>query len=211
LNLATTDYLDVQPLEDGCWIGIGDVAGHGLTAGMLMIMLHSVVAGLIKSSPRSSPADLVRTVNAVLFENVRDRLELDHHPTLMLLRYDRRGVVEYAGVHDDIVRWRARDRTCQPLTATGHWRGLGPSADGCEVASQLEVEAGDILVVYTDGITERHDAHGGQYGVRGLCDAVSAASILPAAQILDHVWASIGRFQESPKGDATLAVFRVTA
>src|SRR5262249_9515301 len=71
------DYFDAFPVPNGGWVAIGDVAGHGLTAGLVMLMAQSVIAGLGRASPLASPARLLQTVNAVLFENIRRRLRHD--------------------------------------------------------------------------------------------------------------------------------------
>src|SRR5499427_5838204 len=45
------DYYDVLPTEDGCWLGIGDVAGHGLPAGIIMLTIQSAIAALTQDRP----------------------------------------------------------------------------------------------------------------------------------------------------------------
>ncbi|MGH7434924.1 MAG: PP2C family protein-serine/threonine phosphatase, partial [Polyangiaceae bacterium] len=80
------DYYDVLPVEGGCWIGIGDVAGHGLDAGLMMLMTQSIVAGLVARDPAASPRDVLCTLNEVLFDNIHNRLKRDDHATLTLLR-----------------------------------------------------------------------------------------------------------------------------
>src|SRR5262249_49156262 len=75
------DYYDVFPFEGGCWIGIGDVAGHGLPAGLVMLMIQSVVYALVQNDPAASPSNIVRELNSVLFENVRKRLKQTEHAT----------------------------------------------------------------------------------------------------------------------------------
>src|SRR5262245_56596557 len=69
------DYYDIIPVEDGCWIAIGDVAGHGLAAGLIMLMIQSTLQGLVMLSPQASPADLICALNRVLYENIRRRMK----------------------------------------------------------------------------------------------------------------------------------------
>src|SRR5690606_12868213 len=49
------DYFDVLPCPGGCWIGIGDVAGHGLSAGLVMLMIQSIVAATVHVRPELGP------------------------------------------------------------------------------------------------------------------------------------------------------------
>ena len=85
------DYYDVLAVDDGCWIAVGDASGHGLTAGLVMMMVQTGVATLVRAQPDAHPKDVIRTLNRVLFENVHDRLEAERHMTLSLMRYRRNG------------------------------------------------------------------------------------------------------------------------
>ncbi len=66
------DYYDIHPTSDGCWLGIGDVVGHGLRSGLIMLMLQSAVSGLVKSNPSATAKDVICTANAVLYENIQN-------------------------------------------------------------------------------------------------------------------------------------------
>ena len=85
------DYYDVVAVDDGCWIGIGDVAGHGLGTGLMMLMMQSGFSALARKMPDASPRDLLLALNTMLVENVRVRLGQHEHATLTLLRYRRDG------------------------------------------------------------------------------------------------------------------------
>jgi DNA-binding LacI/PurR family transcriptional regulator len=93
------DYYDVLPFDGGCWLAIGDVAGHGLRTGLIMLMIQSAVAGLCARSPGASPSELLTVINEVLYENVRERLQRDEHATLALIRYTSDGQLTIAGGH----------------------------------------------------------------------------------------------------------------
>ena len=66
------DYYDVIPVEGGCWMGIGDVAGHGLGTGLVMLMMQSGIGALCRKLPDASPRELLLALNAMLVDNVRD-------------------------------------------------------------------------------------------------------------------------------------------
>ncbi len=67
---------------------MGDVAGHGLQTGLVMLMIQSVVAALVRRSPHASPSEVIGVLNAVMYDNVHRRMGQDEHATLSLLRYD---------------------------------------------------------------------------------------------------------------------------
>ena len=118
------DYYEVLPVADGCWIGIGDVAGHGLPAGLVMLQTQSAVGALVGQDPTASPDHVLCGVNRVLYENIRKRLHHDEHVTMSLMRYHRDGRVVFAGAHEDIVVWRAATGTCETIATPGTWLGM---------------------------------------------------------------------------------------
>ena len=93
----------------------------------------------------------------MLFENIRDRLANDEHVTFTLLRYCRDGRVSFAGAHEDIVVCAQR-----PAVASGsdarHLGRRDARHQPVTVDSELRLEPGDVMVLYTDGITEAMDA-----------------------------------------------------
>ena len=97
------DYYDIIPVDDGCWLAIGDVAGHGLAAGVIMLMIQSAVQSLVRLSPRASPRDLVCALNGALYENIRKRMKRDEHVTFCLARYSPDGGLVFAGAHENIL------------------------------------------------------------------------------------------------------------
>src|SRR4029079_8019009 len=64
------DCYDVLPFPGGAWLSIGDVAGHGPGPGVVMMMLQSSVAAVLRSDPEMAPAAALEIINSVLFENL---------------------------------------------------------------------------------------------------------------------------------------------
>ncbi|MGC4068759.1 MAG: substrate-binding domain-containing protein [Polyangiaceae bacterium] len=104
------DYYDIHPLADGCWLGIGDVVGHGLRSGLIMLMAQSSVSAAVHAKGLQSPTQVYRMANSVLFDNVRSRLGADEHMTLCLLRCHQDGRVEFAGAHEDLILFQSQYR-----------------------------------------------------------------------------------------------------
>ncbi|MCA9720766.1 MAG: SpoIIE family protein phosphatase, partial [Myxococcales bacterium] len=167
------DYFDVLPAGDRCWIGIGDVAGHGLKAGLVMLMVQSCVAALVREQPTASPADHVRALNRVLVDNIRERLEQDEHVTFSLLRIETDGRVVYAGAHEEMIVCRAATGACELIPTPGTWLGVDPNIDLVTRDSELRLEDGDLLLLYTDGLTEARSPAREMFGVQRLADALA--------------------------------------
>jgi sigma-B regulation protein RsbU (phosphoserine phosphatase) len=202
------DYFDVIALPDVCWLGMGDVAGHGLTAGLVMLMVQSATAGLVQAEPHARPRDHLVALNAVIYENVRRRLAQDEHVTYTLFRIDRDGLVTFAGAHEEIVIWRASERRCERVRTPGPWLGTGYSIQSTAVDSSLRLAPGDLMIVYTDGVTEAMNGTHQQYGLVRLCAEVERLHAEPVAYIRDQIIDSVHRFEVRQQDDLTLMIVR---
>src|SRR5690606_29800870 len=121
------DYHDVFPIHghpSGTWIAIGDVSGHGLGAGVVMMMLETALLTITREHGVAHPSDVIGRLNEVLFENVRGRLRSQEHVTFTLLRHDGSGRFEFAGAHEDILVVRAREGRSEWIATHGTWLGL---------------------------------------------------------------------------------------
>ncbi|WP_437949917.1 SpoIIE family protein phosphatase [Sorangium sp. So ce296] len=205
------DYYDVIPTPGGGWLGIGDVAGHGLAAGLVMLMIQSMVSALTSREPGASPSELLAALNKAVFKNVRDRLKRDEHATLLLLRYERSGRVTFAGAHDDIIVCSARTRRCVCIPSSGVWVGVLPAIDAATRDAEFFLEDGDVLVLYSDGVTEARNAHREQFGVERLCAAIEAAQAAPVEAIRDRILREVEGWCPSPDDDITVVVARYRA
>jgi len=203
------DYFDILPFSGGCWLGIGDVAGHGLHAGLVMMMIQSVVSAITHDRPDASPAEVWAAVNAVLCDNVRTRLERDEHATLTLIRYDDSGRCLYAGAHEDIVIRRARTRTVERLETPGVWAGIAADyPPGTTADRELLLEPGDTVLLHTDGITEAKNVSREMFGKDRLCRALDRAADSDVDHIRDWILAEVRAFTAAQADDMTVVVFR---
>ncbi|WP_437730168.1 SpoIIE family protein phosphatase [Sorangium sp. So ce1335] len=205
------DYYDVIPTPGGGWLGIGDVAGHGLAAGLVMLMIQSMVSALTSSNPGASPSAHIAALNRAIYKNVRGRLKRDEHATLLLLRYERSGRVTFAGAHDDILVCSARTRRCVGIPSTGVWLGVFPAIDAMTRDSELILEDGDVLVLYSDGVTEARNVHQEQFGLERLCAAIEAAQSAPVEVIRDRILSEVEGWCSSADDDITVVVARYRA
>jgi sigma-B regulation protein RsbU (phosphoserine phosphatase) len=205
------DYYDVIPSGDACWIGIGDVAGHGLPTGLVMLMLQSVVSGLARKKPDAAPSEILHFVNAVLFENVRRRMEQDEHVTLTLLRYHRSGRVAWAGAHEDILICRADGGRIDWIPAQGTWVAAVADIRASTVDRHFELAAGDLMVLYSDGITEARSANGEMFGVDRLAATVQAVRDQSVDGIRDALLSAVTAWAVDQDDDMTVLVARQVA
>jgi serine phosphatase RsbU (regulator of sigma subunit) len=201
------DYYDVLPVGRGCWIGIGDVSGHGLDAGLIMLMTQSIVAALVTRDPNAAPRDIICVLNEVLVENIRSRLRRDDHVTFTLLHYDESGSIVFAGAHEDMIVYRVKEKRCELVPTLGTWLGGRRDVAAATVDSSLSLHAGDVLLLYTDGVIELRNRAQEQFGIDRLCAGLEEVHDQSLARIRDHLLLRIGEWGTADD-DVTLLVAR---
>jgi sigma-B regulation protein RsbU (phosphoserine phosphatase) len=202
------DYYDVLPVEGGCWIAIGDASGHGLTAGLVMMMVQTGVATLVRAGESTPPKDVVRTLNRVLYENIHDRLEAERHMTLSLMRYDISGKLTVAGAHMDAVVWRAATQTTELLKTMGTFLAISDDIDHVNVEQEWQLAKGDLLVLLTDGVTEAEDAQGKAFGYEGVLEAIDTRATMPVTAIQAALARAVTEHSPVLADDCTIMVLR---
>ncbi|HEY6080127.1 MAG TPA: SpoIIE family protein phosphatase, partial [Polyangiaceae bacterium] len=205
------DYYDVLPTERGCWIGIGDVAGHGLRSGLVMMMLQSVVAALVRSTPEAAPRDVLRVVNAVLYDNVRQRLRQDEHATLSLIRYQADGELVFAGAHEDMLVLRADSGQVEAVPSLGTWVAATRDIEAATQDTHYRLRDGDVLLLYTDGVIEAANQAGEQFGLARLAHELGRSQGEPAGVIRDRLRTAVTEFMHDQQDDVALLVARYRA
>lgn len=166
------DYYDVLAHEHGVKIGIGDVTGHGLESGVLMLMVQMAVRSLL-NSPIRDPEPFLDALNRAVFANVQ-RMQCDKVLTLALIDYqDRR--LSVCGQHEEVLVARANGEI--ELLDTfdlGFMVGFQEDISNFARSHELELAPGDGIVLFTDGITEAYDQHDEMYGLDRLREVIAA-------------------------------------
>ena len=195
------DYYDVLAVPGGGWIGIGDVAGHGLPAGLIMLMVQSTVAALCRECPDAAPREIVRVVNEVLYENIRHRLRKDEHVTMSILRYFRDGRFLFAGAHEDIIICRKSSGVCEMVLTPGTWVGAKRDVAAVTVDSRMALDDGDVMILYTDGVTEAMSREKEAFGIERICAVTEREMGNPVEQIRDAIFSAVEAWSDAPLED----------
>ncbi len=203
------DYFDVLPTRDGCWLGIGDVAGHGLPTGLVALMIQSIIAGMAQHGAETSPAELWRDMNSVLDDNGRGRLQQDEHATLSIMRYWTDGRLQFAGAHEDLLLLRSDAARCVKGPTPGIWAGIMKELPPAALAqNSLHLLPGDLLLLYTDGITEARNANRELFSLERLCELLEKHRALSVEGIRRAMLADVCTWPRQRDDDMTLAVLR---
>jgi sigma-B regulation protein RsbU (phosphoserine phosphatase) len=154
------DYCDLVPTEDGAvYFVLGDVAGKGVAASMLMVHLHAMFRTLI--SVKLPLPNLISRASRVFCEST----PMGHYATLVCGRASASGEVEIcnAGHLPPLV---ISGRSIQSIEATG--LPLGLFCDEQFSTAKLQLVPGDSLLLYTDGLSEAQNASGFEYSTERL-------------------------------------------
>ena len=152
------DYYDVMRVEDADWILIGDASGHGVPAGLIMMMCQTAVRTALHEDGKISPDRLLATVNRTLTENIR-LLGEDKYMTMHALCRSRDGSIRFSGMHQDIFIYRAATGSIETIEPSGCFLGIQEEIDGLLDVRSFKLEPGDAMLLYTDGITEARSGH----------------------------------------------------
>ncbi len=164
------DYYDVLQHNGLVKFGIGDVTGHGLESGVLMIMVQTAVRTLLLNNI-TEPQHFMRVLNQVMYQNAR-RIESDKNLTLALLDY-RDHTLTLTGQHEEVLVVR-QDGSLERIDTTnlGFIVGLEPDITQFVSQQQIHLAPGDGVVLYTDGLVEAFNPAGEIFGVARLCSVV---------------------------------------
>jgi serine phosphatase RsbU (regulator of sigma subunit) len=202
------DYYDILQQNGRVKIGIGDVTGHGLESGMLMLMVQTAVRTLLESN-ESDPQKFLNILNRTIYHNVQ-RMDSDKNMSLCLLDYQD-GKVRISGQHEEVLIVR-KGGMIQRIDTNDLGFPIGLEADIFDFVAYADVQLlpGDTIVLYTDGITEAEDLNGELYGLKRLTQVIKHNWQKPAEEIkqavIDDLWKFIGN--QSLLDDITLVVLK---
>lgn len=182
-----------------------DVAGKGISGALLASSVRAVVRSELRTN--SEPGKVLQQTNATLFD---DMSRSERFATAMFLRsaldsshwaYANAGHTNGLWIQADPLRVQQLSSQTLPL-------GIMPEIE--DITVDLEMQPQDVLVIYSDGLTETEDEHGKLLGMRGAIQALLATHTAPAQYILESLIevAYQHRGNRTLEDDLTLIVLR---
>ncbi len=207
------DYYDVINAEGVDWLVIGDVSGHGVAAGLIMMMVQTAIHTVITGRPNLKPEVVLGRVNSVITRNIQ-RLNEDRYMTITVIACLDGGAFHFSGQHENIMIHRSATGTVELVETEGVWLGISetmrpPAAGG------FTLERGDTLLLYTDGITEawtkgsirdRRDPESEMFGMDRLRSILQRQGGASPEAIRDGILAELEGY--SPADDVTMLILR---
>lgn len=197
---------DRAETSDVLAFAIGDVAGKGVAAALITTVCLSAMRAEMRHV--ASPAQALRSVQGF----IQDELSrIDSFVTCILATYDpytRR--FEYANAgHNAIFRWCAREQRIEMLGATG--LPLGVDVGIAVENATVMLDPGDVLLFYTDGVTEAMAPDGELFGDERLLALLAACADREPNQIRETILATVRAFAPVQRDDITLLIMKAEA
>jgi len=202
------DYYDVLQQNGKIKIGIGDVTGHGLESGVVMIMAQTAVRTLL-TVEETDPVKFLNALNQIIYRNT-NRMKSPKNMTLSLLEYEA-GVMRLSGQHEELIVVRNNGEIERFDTFDlGFPLGLEPDITPFIQQVEITLQAGEIAVLYTDGITEAVNSQNEQYGLERFYAILQKNHHLSSDEIRQAVIDDLMSFINEQKvfDDITLVVIK---
>jgi len=202
------DYYDFIQYRDGLYgLAIADAVGHGVAASMFMTSLQTALHTLAPEN--DSPADVIQRINRFYIHNVH----MTSFLTVFLSRYDPAAhTLTYGNAgHNPPIVYRSQSRKVDWLQPTG--AGLGFIEDYTIQPETISLSAGDVIVLYTDGVVEATNAQGDLFGYERLEKAVTQNAFLPAQELLKVIRQRLHDFVQAQTlaDDTTILIGKISA
>ena len=204
------DLFDFLRLPDGRWtVGVGDVSGKGVPASLYMTLTKGLLVATTQDS--SDLVDIAANVNG----HIHTVAQRKTFVTMALGAFDpeTRTLDHVRAGHNPTVWRRPSENATRWLNGPGI--GLGLATDKlfrrATELERLQLQQGDMLVFYSDGLTEAMNSENEQFGEQRLASAVEEADDLDAGGARDSILAKVRTFLNGvpAQDDMTLVVLRV--
>lgn len=187
----TFDFVS-SPDANQLFVYIGDVTGHGVPAGLIMMMVDTLVTAMV-SRGVDNGRDLIVNTNALLTPRISSRLFM----TSVMLRWDKQAQkMYYTGAgHEHVLVYRKKSETVEAIKSGGIALGMVPDVSKIAKETEIPLEIGDSVVLFTDGISEAKNKTGEMFEVDGLVASLKKHGYRPSAEgIFDNLSKDFANF-----------------
>tara|TARA_A100001015_G_C15037196_1_gene737082 strand:- start:217 stop:2208 length:1992 start_codon:yes stop_codon:yes gene_type:complete len=152
------DFYDIHKRGNEHWIILGDVAGHGIGSGMIMLMIQSIFSTIIHSSKLSDPAEINKIANKILCKHFERLTEPRPISLVTLYTKDGKNFLVH-GNHENVYIFNKKENAVNHIPILDIPLGIGLTAeldDSCFTSKSLKIDSEDVLLLTTDGLTEAY-------------------------------------------------------
>jgi sigma-B regulation protein RsbU (phosphoserine phosphatase) len=188
-QFVSGDYFDFLEFGDGAaGLAIADAMGHGISASMIMTSLQTALRTLVPES--RSAVEVLERVNRYYLHNSHFTTFVSvflgqYRPEERMLTYCNAG-------HNPPALYRRQERRIEWLKPTG--AAIGLSEEKALRSGTVRLAEGDVILLYTDGVTEATNAQQEAFGNRRLAEALLQGADLPSGELVRSVRLALQEF-----------------
>ena len=200
------DYFDIlQTRKDRLLLAVGDVAGKGVAAALVMVMVRSILH-LVANTDKD-----VATMLSWINRGITGKIEMDHYATLGLVSVNlSTGEIEYANAgHQPLLIFRAAEDGIESVESKSI--PIGVERGMTYTKKSLRLRSGDILLMYTDGVVESMNSQGRQFGRKNLGTSLLKSHDLSARDAASRIRSDLANFvgETRQHDDQTVLVMKM--
>jgi serine phosphatase RsbU (regulator of sigma subunit) len=200
------DNFDFITIGDNTYIYIGDVTGHGVPAAIVMTMVHTILHALADYCPNAY--EIIVKTNTLLKKSIKSTMFM----TMLFYHWDHLAKkMSYVGAgHEHVLVYRAGMGRCEVKPTGGIALGMVPDNSKLTKEIDLPLDVDDVIVLYTDGITEGRNMAGEMYTLDRLVKAVEQfAPEYSSEGIVNHVAIDYSKFVENHVQDDDVSLIAI--
>ncbi|AOP33990.1 phosphatase [Leptospira tipperaryensis] len=203
-------YNFLTDLKGNYWIGIGDSVGHGYLAGIFSMMIFQKMSLLVHLY--SDPFEVIEQINESLSQRTEayPAINANLYATFLLIKADKEGNFQHSGLHPSFVRYKSKTKENEIVETDGKFISttMNSSLKNVQGKNQFQLESGDIVFCFTDGLYEQKNK-GNLYFGESLFRFLEEVPKNDLKKIADSLFAEIlihtgGRIQD----DMTILMIR---
>lgn len=200
------DFISKDGDEDCTYLVVGDISGKGMAAALYMVRVQSILQFLVKSFSG------VKDIMINLKKYFAEKLKKEYFLTILIAKVaDGKLTICKAG-HPPVLHFKSAAGTVENINPKGIGIGLNDKGVFEQTIEELDLEpqAGDILVFYTDGIIEAMNFTNAQFGLERLSNLIKDNAAKTAEEIKSIVVDYLKRFRgnAASNDDATLIILK---
>ncbi len=201
-----SDYYDIiQNQKDRLFCITADVAGKSIHACIVMVMIRSLLY-LITNTAQNT-----QSILDILNKGITGKISIDHYASISLLAYiPVEKSIEYVNAGtQSLLLWKASTKKLVRLEQKSD--PIGVDSKSVYTCKKIQVEKGDIAVLFTDGVVETLNERGESFGLKALAELLAANATSPAKAMTEKINKQIKTFigKTSPHDDQTVMIIKV--
>nr|WP_255785038.1 SpoIIE family protein phosphatase [Membranihabitans maritimus] len=191
------DFYEVLPQEDESVIlAIGDVTDHGLQSGLVMLMVQSTIRTILDTGSRDvTLTKAMNRINTIMYRNIRNRMQDFRNLTMCLARLNKNSIT-VCGQHENILKYNSSKNEVEiiPTDDLGIYVGLIEDIEPHVGELEFEFSENDILLLYTDGLTEAENIEGEFFGEERVVELLHKHNSKKSHEIVEYIYNNIYQF-----------------